>query len=290
MRVRPALWAVCCLVVLAPLWAEVKVGAWVPVYQGVELASGEAGEPRLQKAYALRVDLRAPGVELFATPHQPPLATASETTSEFLRHHHLQVAINANFYDPCCTPGNKNLLGLAMSRGAVVSPPAAKGIGAAALVATRDNFAAILKTGPGFGTDGLWTAVAGSEVVLVDGVNTASLVPFNKATHPRTAVGLTRDGRKLILLVIDGRQAGYSVGATMDEVVDWLRRFGATDGMNLDGGGSTTMVRDVAGEAVLVNHPSGVALGSSDNAGGKPQQRSNGNSLGVFARVLAPAS
>jgi len=290
MRIRGALWAVACLVAIAPLRAQLKAGPWTPAYQGVEIASGDAPEPRRQKVFAVRVDLRAPGVALFTTPHAGPVETVSETTSEFLAHNHLQVAINANFYDPCCTPGAKDLLGLAMSEGRVVSREVAKGIGAAVLVVTRDNFAAILKTGPGFTASGLWTAVAGSEVVLAGGVRTVSETKFNKATHPRTAVGLTRDGRHLILLVIDGRQEGYSVGATMDEVVDWLVRFGASDGLNLDGGGSTALVRDVDGQPKLVNRPSGVALGSTSNAGGEPQQRSNGNNFGVFARPLQPAS
>ncbi len=283
-------WAIACLVAFAPLRAQLKAGPWVPAYQGVEIATGEAPEPRRQKAYAVRVDLRAPGVELFTTPHAGPRETTSETTSEFLAHHRLQVAINANFYDPCCTPGDKDLLGLAMSGGEVVSPAVAKGIGTAAFVATRDNFATILKTGEDFRTSGLWTAVAGTEVVLVDGRRTVSDIKFNKATHPRTALGLTRDGRHLILLVIDGRQEGYSVGATMDEVVDWLVRFGAADGLNLDGGGSTALVRDVDGQPKLVSRPSGVALGSTSPAGGEPQQRSNGNNFGVFARPLQPAA
>ncbi|BDU72523.1 phosphodiester glycosidase family protein [Mesoterricola silvestris] len=290
MRFPGALRAIACLVAFAPLRAQVKVEPWVPAYQGVELASGEAPEPRRQKAFAVRVDLRAPGVRLFATPHAGSKETTSETTGEFLAHHRLQVAINANFYDPCCTPGDKDLLGLAMSGGQVVSPAATHGIGQAALVATRDNFATILKTGPDFRTSGLWTAVAGTEVILADGVRSVAPIPFNKATHPRTAVGLSRDGRYLILLVIDGRQAGYSVGATLDEVVDWLLRFGAADGLNLDGGGSTALVREVEGQPRLVNHPSGVALGSTSNAGGEPQQRSNGNNLGVFARPLPPAA
>ena len=75
----------------------------------------------------------------------------------------------------------------------------------------------------------------------------------------------------------------------MDEVAEWLLRFGASEGVNLDGGGSTTLVREQDGNAVVLNQPSDVVLGSGDNAG-KPgterAQRSNGNNLGVFARPL----
>ena len=60
--------------------------------------------------------------------------------------------------------------------------------------------------------------------------------------HPRTAAGLTRDGRTLILIVIDGRQVGYSEGATLAEVANLLIEYGAWTGLNLDGGGSADMV------------------------------------------------
>ena len=275
--------------------AAIKVEPWKPIFQGVEFAAGEAdeSEPVLQKARALRLDLQAPGVELFASPSNgdAPLETTSETTSEFLLHYHLQVAINANFYAPCCTPGDKDLLGLAVSRGRVVSPPTATGTGAAVLIVTRDNHAKITNTAADFSTDNIWTAVAGSEVILVGGVKPKlEDREFNKVTHPRTAVGVSKGGRFLILMIIDGRQPGYSVGASMDDTAAWLLRFGASDGLNLDGGGSTALVRADGDKAVVLNQPSGVALGSSDNAGksgGERIQRSNGNNLGVFAKPLA---
>ena len=175
----------------------------------------------------------------------------------------------------------------------MVSPPTRVGTGSKALVITRDNHATITTTGEGFATEDIWTAVAGSEIVLVGGVKPKlAETEFNKVAHPRTAVGVSRDGRYLILMVIDGRQPGYSVGATMDDVADWLLRFGASEGLNLDGGGSTALVREQDGKPAVLNQPSGVALGSSDNAGksgGERQQRSNGNNFGVFAKPLSAA-
>jgi len=279
---------------LAPLGAAPRIGAWVPLFQGVDYARGHAsaGDPRRQEAFAVRIDLGAPGVALLTTPPGGTRRTQGETTRDFLAHHGLQVAINANFFKPCCEPGDKDLIGLAIAAGQVVSPPRAKGIGAAALVVTRDNRAAILRTGPGFRPDRYWTAVAGSEIILAGGVRSRLAdLRFNRDLHPRTAVGLTRRGRHLILLAIDGRQPGYSEGATMAETADWLRRFGARDGLNLDGGGSTTLVREADGRPRVLNRPSGIALGSSApgfDAGGEPQLRVNGNNLGVFAKPLVP--
>ena len=59
-------------------------------------------------------------------------------------------------------------------------------------------------------------------------------------------------GRKLLLVAVDGRQPGYSVGMTLEELAHFFLKLGAVDAMNLDGGGSTTMV--IGGE--VVNSPS----------------------------------
>ena len=63
---------------------------------------------------------------------------------------------------------------------------------------------------------------------------------FNIRT-PRTAAGITRDGR-LLLVTVDGRQPGHSVGATIPEMRGMMKALGAVDAINLDGGGSTAMV------------------------------------------------
>ncbi|MEY2784026.1 MAG: hypothetical protein RL277_230 [Planctomycetota bacterium] len=58
--------------------------------------------------------------------------------------------------------------------------------------------------------------------------------------HPRTAAGYAKDGR-LLLLVVDGRSK-RSRGATLNEAAEMLLAFGAQEALNLDGGGSTTLV------------------------------------------------
>jgi len=68
---------------------------------------------------------------------------------------------------------------------------------------------------------------------------------------PRSAVGQTSDGR-IVLVAVDGRQPGYSVGLTNFELAQALVRLGAVTGMALDSGGSTTMAFD----GTLLNRPS----------------------------------
>ncbi len=68
---------------------------------------------------------------------------------------------------------------------------------------------------------------------------------------PRSAVGVMPNG-DVLLVVVDGRQSGYSAGLGLGEVASFLTRLGVRDAMNFDGGGSSTLV--VSGK--LVNSPS----------------------------------
>ncbi|MBV7694248.1 phosphodiester glycosidase family protein [Streptomyces sp. TRM70350] len=59
--------------------------------------------------------------------------------------------------------------------------------------------------------------------------------------NPRTAAGVTRDGR-VVLLTVDGRRPGHSAGLSITETAAVMRSLGAVNALNLDGGGSTAMV------------------------------------------------
>lgn len=62
--------------------------------------------------------------------------------------------------------------------------------------------------------------------------------------HPRTATGFSQDSNKVYFVVVDGRSA-QSIGMTLHELADFMQRIGVYQGINLDGGGSTTFfVRD----------------------------------------------
>jgi hypothetical protein len=74
---------------------------------------------------------------------------------------------------------------------------------------------------------------------------------FSRGRHPRTALGVRADGL-IVLAVVDGRQPKISVGMTIAELSALMAESGCREAINLDGGGSTTMV---AGGRV-VNHPS----------------------------------
>lgn len=92
-------------------------------------------------------------------------------------------------------------------------------------------------------------AAGGNFVLLRDGQ-----IPFTPGPkdprHPRTAIGY--NGSQTMVVTVDGRQAGWSVGMTYQELALLMQQLGCTDALNLDGGGSTTAW--VRGQ--VVNRPS----------------------------------
>ena len=89
---------------------------------------------------------------------------------------------------------------------------------------------------------------------------------FATGAHPRTALGITNEG-KILLYTIDGRQKGYSYGVQLKTLANRLKELGCIDAINLDGGGSTSYIVQFPGEDVtkLVNKPSDGKLRSVGN-------------------------
>jgi exopolysaccharide biosynthesis protein len=108
---------------------------------------------------------------------------------------------------------------------------------------------------------GAWNTLSFGPAVVEDGAAVAGIddveIDTNFGNHsiqgeqPRTAIGVI-DENHLVVVVIDGRDTGYSRGVTMTELADIMVSLGATTAYNLDGGGSSEMWFD--GE--VVNQPS----------------------------------
>lgn len=158
------------------------------------------------------------------------------------------------------------------------------------LAITRNNRAVITRSDPAFNVEDYWTAVAGTGIIVKEGRNVAaSNDTGGDKSHPRTAVGLDESSRHLFMLVIDGRRPGRSEGAKLVELADWLLHLGAHEALNLDGGGSTTLVIEEQSRPEVRNEPAdGGWLAAFLNTfrGREAAQRSNGNRLGVRARAL----
>jgi hypothetical protein len=112
----------------------------------------------------------------------------------------------------------------------------------------------------------LLSLVGGIPRIVLDGKNIAGLPEylegagseFSSRRHPRTGVGFSRDSSLVTFVTVDGRQES-SAGMSLPEFADLMISLGVYQGLNLDGGGSTTMVV----EDRIVNSP-------SDPAGERP--------------------
>jgi hypothetical protein len=127
-------------------------------------------------------------------------------------------------------------------------------------------------------------SVGGSPILVKDGKRWFSDPgdSFTNGRHPRTMVGWTPGGDTW-LVTVDGRQPEVSVGMTLFEATDFLLGLGATEGMNLDGGGSTTFVQ----RGQVVNSVSDVQV----RAGGKTEVRhSTQKGDTVVGRVERPVA
>lgn len=270
--------------------ATVTVGEWRPVFKGIELANGQqvatlAGEPNLQ-LLCYRVDLSDPDIRLRPTSkctNCGVFETLAQNTSGFLEESGVQVAINGGFYSDSFGPTDQpvgtpvTLRGLAMTEGIQVSA-ADDSTYDSALVFTESNVPSlVLNASTALDTTGIYTAISGNLPLLTNGVIAQNPIPNDR--DPRTALGISQDKRYLFLMTLDGRQTGWSEGADWYTTADWLKRFGAHEGINVDGGGSTTMVMaDCQGKAVRLNRPSFVAAYG--------RERNVGHHFGVYALPL----
>lgn len=238
-------------------------------YLGITLHQRTESSPRPLKINVLDINLGAAGLSFRVTPANGAAdgETTKQTTRAFLNQIGAQFAINASFFGNVGAAGADNV-SLAASNGNAYSPFSS---GYFALNITSANSAAIVKQASpdftGFTPDPLvpiYNAVSGDEKIVTNGANTAT----SSSLQPRTAAGVA-SGNRLILMTVDGRQAGVSEGVTKSELANLLLGYGVTNGINLDGGGSTTMA--MAGLSTPLNVPSD---------GG---ERAVGTNLAIFA-------
>ena len=132
----------------------------------------------------------------------------------------------------------------------------------------KDGFFAILKDGSAMiGTqadyatykDQIQEGIGGFGAVLIrDGEVVVTKKPNHTGDRAsRTAIGLTAEG-KVVMMVLDGRQAPFSCGGSMEEIAQIMLDAGCVEAINLDGGGSTTYMSKPEGKDTLqvVNRPS----------------------------------
>ena len=274
------------------LWWILGSAAGPPSPIRVEALARETPEGPV-RAWVARVDLNDPRVSFVVTSllerreGDPERAEARlVSTDVWAEREGVDLAVNANFFARLEGAGAPvlgwtdalpvDLVGLSRSEGRTVSPPRrGGGVEAPADPAllideAKDGHCPCQARAAHAGEsdlDGVEEAVAGmgarngnpGTLLVENGRNlgaTAQVAPTQR--HPRTAAGVTRDGRTLLLLVVDGRQAGWSIGATLPELAQTMLDAGAWNAVNLDGGGSSVMWHREPGATAgrVLNRPS----------------------------------
>ncbi len=227
--------------------------------------------------HIVEIDPSAPGIAFLGTPGNGAVENeyTRMTTSAFVNNNALAVGINGDFYDTS-TGITTNVNGLGMSNGEVVSSPGT-GDSRNSLVVNQLNVAQIITSSaiPA----GAWNAVSGNQRMLLNGIIVTPNNSYTTTLNPHTAVGVDSDNGHVFFMVVDGRQTDFSEGMRTDEMAQLFLDFGVDNAINLDGGGSSTLVfaDGSGGAARTVNSPSD---GSSTYAPGS--QRSVGNHFGVY--------
>lgn len=226
---------------------------------GVKATGYRLETPRLMECRLLRIDLKQKGLSFVSTGRaaewgdvMPDVTnrtvivdTKREPTESFmrcLRKEGLNVvaAVNTSPWSPWEPPWNHRfarLPHLAVSDGQVLSHVTKPG---PMLVIWKDNTAVITNDLSEADIPRVAVAHPGFSIIMRNG-RTPERKP-KQSLAPRTAFGLSSDGRYLYALIVDGRQKEWSQGADMADLAILLKDAGAADAINMDGGGSTTLV------------------------------------------------
>lgn len=234
-----------------------------PLFQGITYRREVRSLPRPLMVHIVEIDLTTPGIRVQVTPGTDVgdrTEVTARTTSEFLQEFDLKLAVNANFFYQFreATPWNYyphsgqrvHAVGEAIANGTVYSEAEPSW---PVLCFAADNRARIQ---PDACPEGTQQGVAGSHL-LIQNRQPMPLSEYDvdQGLHSRTVAALDAAGETLWLVAIDDKQPRYSEGVTSAEMVDILMELGVDTALNLDGGGSTTLVMAEGDRPVVLNAP-----------------------------------
>lgn len=194
-----------------------------------------------QVVHLLRIDLQHPGLQLALSPQDERGLPIDQMPSA----QRALVAVNASFFDRAFRPR-----GLTRSEGKAW-PEVMAAASSPLLDCDRQQRCQLQLRLPPMLSEHGWTTVAGTPWLVEQGrarsaADDASCPGLCQQTHPRTAVGLDLSGRWLMLALAEGRR-GEVAGLRLAELAALMQQHGAHQALNLDGGGSSTLL--IRGEA-----------------------------------------
>jgi len=227
---KPILTAVLIIVFNAvAVWAD-----WTSVGPGVDYQEFRGDN---YDVHVTRVDLTNEDIQVISTRE----SEKGLKVSDFAKREHALVAINGDYFDERFNP-------VGMTVGPCGQWDSVKKIRREGYIAVGDNKARIAKQSEvsldADPEDWMDATVSGWPALIVSCKRVTPLpgsASFTLATHPRTAVGLSKDRKTLYLVVADGRRTGIP-GFTLPQLATFIaEKLHACSAINLDGGGSSAM-------------------------------------------------
>jgi len=255
------------------------------LFEGITYIRNVRHIPRPIIIHVVTVDLTNPHICFLVTPGEKLEGgeISARTTSQFLTEFKLQLAVNGSFFyrfSPLFSvkfweayPAHRgdpvNVLGFASSRGQIYSKAAKK---FKTFYISADNKAQFQKP-----ISTVYNAISGQNLLIKNGKIQNQLTgKFKDIPYPRTAFALDKTATTFMIFVVDGKQKNYSEGVTLIELAEIVQANGADTALNMDGGGSVTLVMEgVSGKPILLNSPINGRI--------RGYERLIANHLGIYA-------
>lgn len=191
-----------------------------------------------KQIFIVETDLSTPNITIEAsTPNNAAQFSMQPMTQQALfedaEGHKVWAGINGDFYNM----SNGTPQGILYKEGVAIKKTVTDDLNT--FFAILENGTAYIGNQQDYETvqDHIQEAIGGRVILLVDGILQSQT---STVLEPRTAIGVSQDGTKVYMLVVDGRRFHYSNGMSYEELGKCLKAVGAHDAINLDGGGSST--------------------------------------------------
>lgn len=228
------------------------------LFKGVTYIKEVRTEPRDMVIHIVKINVSRGNIKPIVTPPDNPKSDRpydARTTSDFAQKFNVQLAVNGSGFRPWY---DYKLIYYPHS-GDKVSPLGTTISKDFSFNAVEDEELPLLMFGGtrpveiGYIASKAKYAVAGTRMLVENGEVVEGL--DSHELDPRTTAGVDKKGHTLIFVIVDGRQSGYSKGITLKEIAQILIENGAQSALELDGGGSSTLVVNPDGSPTVLNSP-----------------------------------